>query len=416
MKLHRKLFWLLILLLPVQLGRHFWPDFTFILGLKIDYLAPTLYLSDILIVGILGLWGWEIRRIRYLIGKTLKRYWWVIAIFIYLLVNALLAQNQGAALYKFIRIIEFSLLGLYVAKNRYSLLTIRYPLFWAVVYSSLIATVQFFKQSSLGGLFYWLGERTFDLTTPGIAKAVIDGRLLLRPYSIFSHPNSLAGFLLIALILTTPFLKRNKFWYLVYVFLAGSAIVFSFSRSVWLIGLLILFIFGAKKIKEMKIYSLKIRSLILSLGFLFFIFYFWLFNTSFHFSTDEAFFQRTQLIKSSILMIKEYALTGVGLNNFIVYLPNYWAQIGFTYWLQPVHNIFLLIMTEIGLIGLLIFLWFLFLTFKRIFKKSSITRPIFLTGLTAILLLGLTDHYWLTLQQNQLLLTILLGLAWSSQT
>jgi hypothetical protein len=53
MKLHQKIFWLLIFLLPVQLGRHFWPDFSFVLGLKIDYLAPTVYLTDLLVLLIL---------------------------------------------------------------------------------------------------------------------------------------------------------------------------------------------------------------------------------------------------------------------------------------------------------------------------------------------------------------------------
>ena len=51
---------------------------------------------------------------------------------------------------------------------------------------------EFIKQASLNGLFWWLGERTFTSSTPGIAKAVIDGRLLMRPYATFPHPNVLA--------------------------------------------------------------------------------------------------------------------------------------------------------------------------------------------------------------------------------
>jgi len=63
------------------------------------------------------------------------------------------------------------------------------------------------------------------------------------------------------------------------------------------------------------------------------------------------------------------------------------------------------------LMGLIIFLWFLFLTFK----KLSLKHYPLLMALSAILFLGLVDHYWLTLQQNQLLLTFVLGLSWSSQ-
>lgn len=56
---HQALFYALIILLPVQLGRHFWPEWSYVLGLKIDYLSPIIYLTDILIAGILGVWGLE---------------------------------------------------------------------------------------------------------------------------------------------------------------------------------------------------------------------------------------------------------------------------------------------------------------------------------------------------------------------
>ena len=54
-------FWWLILLLPSQLGKHFWFDFSQVLGLRIDYLAPTLYLTDVLVIFLLLLWFWEKR-------------------------------------------------------------------------------------------------------------------------------------------------------------------------------------------------------------------------------------------------------------------------------------------------------------------------------------------------------------------
>ncbi len=420
MKLHQKIFWLLVLLLPVQLGRHFWPDFSFVLGLKIDYLSPTIYLTDLLILGLLLSWIWACRAklsARIFIS-WLKRNWWVVAVFVYLFLNAFLALNQGAAFYKLIKIIEFTLLGYYLAKNRYSLSHLYLPLSIAVVYSSLMALFQFFKQGSLNGIFWWLGERTFDLNTPGIAKAIINGHLLLRSYATFSHPNALAGFLLLALILTIPLVKKFKLWAWLYGFLVGLAIVFSFSRSVWFIGLLLLFVLIIKKIKTIKLHSFKIKALIFSLIFLFFALSFYLFTLASQFSTNEAFFQRTQLMKASFLMIKDYPLAGIGLNNFIVYLPNYWSLTGFTYWLQPVHNLYLLVISETGWLGLLIFLWFLFLTYQRIFLKNLKKKKRGLLGvaLSLVFLLGFFDHYWLTLQQNQLLLTILLGLAWSSQS
>ncbi len=289
-----------------------------------------------------------------------------------------MAKNQPAAFYKFFKILEFALLGLYVAKNSYGLRVAGYGLALAVAYSSLIAIAQFIKQSSLGGFFWFLGERTFNVATPGIAKASLGGRLLMRPYATFPHPNALAGFILISLILTLP-VFRHKLFAICYLLFALIALMLAFSRSAWLVGFLIIFYLAIRKIR------------IANWGLMAF--------------ASEALVQRIELNKIALQLIKQYPLAGVGLNNFIVRLPEFWRKPVF--WLQPVHNIYLLIVAEIGIVGLLIFLWFLFLTFRHL--RDGV---VFMTALSAILLLGLFDHYWFTLQQNQLLLAIVLGLCW----
>ncbi len=396
-KLQQRLFWLLVFLLPVQFGRHFWPEWSYVMGLRIDYLSPTIYLTDILVVAILGLWGWE-KRDQF----TIKKYWWILAVFAYLLVNSFLAQNQGAALYKFAKIIELALLGFYIAKNKISLSMIHYPLSIAVVYSSLIAVTQFLKQASLGGVFWWLGERTFNAGTPGIAKAIVNGQLIMRPYATFPHPNVLAGFVLVSLILIG--VRRQvsgvrKFLYWLAIVLGIVAISISFSRSAWIVGLLVGLWLVRKKPLLFTVYCLLSTVGVVA----------WLAP---HFSADEAFSQRLQLIKTAWLMIQAAPLVGVGLSNFIVRLPDFWQITGFTYWLQPVHNIYLLVAAETGLVGLVIFLWFLILTFRKLLEIGNWKLVI---PLLAILLTGVADHYWLTLQQSQLLFAIILGLAWAKK-
>jgi hypothetical protein len=392
MKLHQKLFLLLVLLLPAQLGRHFWPNWSYVLGLRIDYLSPTIYLTDILVFLVLFFWLLEslpVNLLRVTCYEFRKR-WWILAFFIFLLVNTLLAQNSGAALYKFFRILEFSLLGFYVAKNKIKISLIHFPLTIAVVYSSLIAISQFIKQSSLNGIFWFLGERTFSAATPGIAKAVVAGRLLLRPYATFSHPNALAGFILVSLILTVPFIfKKSKIMAVGYLLLVVSTLVLTFSRAAWLVGLLIigLTFLGRKKI------LLVTYCLLLVIGFIIF---------SFRFPSDEAIVQRLWLTNISRRLFNQHPLSGVGLNNFISQLPHFWTNPNPIYLLQPVHNIYLLILAETGITGFLIFLFLIFKAWKSPFKIA----------LLAILLTGLFDHYWLTLQQNQLLFAIVLGLCW----
>ncbi|MGB9911479.1 MAG: O-antigen ligase family protein [Microgenomates group bacterium] len=401
MVIHQKLFLLLLGLLPLQIGRHFWPEWSYVWGLRVDYLSPTIYLTDILVFLIFLFWGFEdfklkIRNCKFRL-KISNRFLFFLFFLLFLLVNCLLAKNSPVAFYKFFKILEFFLLGMYVVKNIDGLELVNYGLIISVVYSSLIAIGQFIKQSSLGGIFWWLGERTFNLATPGIAKIDIEGRLFLRPYATFSHPNSLAGFLLVSLILTFPFLiRKNKIFAICYLILAGVSLIITFSRSAWLGGILLLFWFILKKVKK-----ITLRFLLLFLLIFVLVYLIKLINFS-----SESFFYRWNLAKVAVQLIKQSPLIGVGLNNFIVYLPEFWQSS--TLWLQPVHNIYLLIASEAGIIGLVFFFCFLFFTYRRVFVFSSLL----LTSLNTILLLGFFDHYWLTLQQNQLLLTIILGLIW----
>jgi O-antigen ligase len=394
-KLHQIFFGLLILLLPTQLGLHFWPDFAKVMGIRVDYLSPTFYLTDLLIL-LTILSAIQDGFLKKIVLKKNKTF-----LFLgFLILNALLAFSQESAFVKILKIIEMFLLGVYVSvypKTRQRLCQ-WLPL--SLVMIVLVAILQFFKQSSLGGLFWFLGERTFDLQTPGIALESLGGPLFLRPYSTFSHPNSLAGFLLVGLVLTQPlnYLKKLNPYYLLLITLG---ILLAWSYAVWLAGLLLLVIVLFNKVRNNKSLFLCaiIFSFILSAIYL-------LFRTLPQFQS-EVVQDRLKLISASFLMINNRFLIGVGLNNFLVELPIYWTDLSFRL-LQPVHNLYLLIFTETGIIGFILFLWLMFKALKNTLKS----RKDLVAALLIILFLGLFDHYWFTLQQNLLLFAIVLGLCW----
>ena len=102
-------------------------------------------------------------------------------------------------------------------------------------------------------------------------------------------------------------------------------------------------------------------------------------------------------------MVRRYPLVGAGLGNFLPQLPRFWPadQIG-QLWIQPVHNIYLLWICQTGLWGL-IAIYFLRPYWPR--PKNHFLK----LALAVIALSGLLDHYWLTGQQNLLLLGIILG-------
>jgi len=124
-------------------------------------------------------------------------------------------------------------------------------------------------------------------------------------------------------------------------------------------------------------------------------------------SGNETILKRLSLTHAAGRMISERPFLGEGAGNFIVELPkksNYPAS---AWWLQPVHNIFLLTFSEAGIVGLLIFIFILF----SALGKSLNTSINLVFPLLFIVLTGSLDHYWLTLQQNQLMLGLVLGLS-----
>ena len=246
------------------------------------------------------------------------------------------------------------------------------------------------------------------MITPGIAKTIIGGRLILRPYATFSHPNVLAGFILVSMVLIGLGIRRQGFrkaitWFA--LILGGITIIFSFSRSVWLVGTLV----GLGLVVQNQWQKRKKSALVTTIVIVLLLISGFYYQIALPLSGRETIWQRFSLAQVAIKMIRANPLSGIGFNNFIPQLPFYWQQFGTTYWLQPVHNIYLLILAETGFIGLLILFWLLGLTFRRLLRTGSWQL---ILALSVVLSLGLFDHYWFTLQQSQLLLAVVFGLSW----
>ncbi|MBI3290105.1 O-antigen ligase family protein [Candidatus Microgenomates bacterium] len=357
--LHKKLFFLLILLLPTQLGFHFWPDWASVFGIRVDYLSPTVYLTDLLVVGILINWWGGNNLIRQIGGSNFKFPIFVLA---YLLGTSLLiAQNQAVALYKLVKLVEFVLLGFYVFRNwklEIGNWKFRAAFSAAMIYSCLIAWAQFLSGHTLG--LWVLGERTFDINTPGIALANINGVDYLRPYATFPHPNVLAGFLLVGLLILVPLAperSRRVTHTTLLMLLIISTLIITFSHSVWIAGLSALLFLNVEWFKK----QAKIFTQIALWGIIFFSLAIPQITRDVETSTlPEEIGRRIELSRTALDMVRDEPLTGVGLGNFIVRLPEYGGTPQISWWLQPVHNVFLLILAETGIIGFGFIVWVLF--------------------------------------------------------
>lgn len=370
------LLYLLTFLLPTQIGYHFWPGYAYIFGIKVDYFAPTLYLTDILVL------------LLFLLNfKKVKINWGMVFPFlVFALLNIFFSANYLISVYKWLKIFEIAYLCYYFAKLKLPKIKMFNVLLFSSFFFSLIGIAQVLLGHTIGGPFYLLGERTFNISTPGISLINFAGRNFLRPYSTFSHPNSLAGFLGVVLIMSflyIPKTRMNK----IMAGVIGLTFLLTNSLAAFIaMGAALIFHFSKKNFYKPLIFLIITFSLVLP------------FVPKMSRVPQEVFL-RLSLSVSSLKVFLLNPLFGTGLGTFILSSVRVAYPGSGVWFLQPVHNLFLLILSEVGVVGF--FLVFKFLT--MIEDKKALVVLVF------ILVAGLFDHYTLTLQQNILLLGLYLG-------
>ena len=415
------------LLLPTQLGKHFWPDFSIVSGIRIDYLSPIIYVTDVVVFLLLVSFLLRQRVFIFSNFKSQKQYLIGGLVILFFVCNIFFANRPLLSLYGFLKLCEFSFVSFYLARTirlRSQLQSIPTLFAASSIFESLLAIFQYLNQGSLNGIFYYFGERTFTGDTPGIANASIDGTLILRPYATFPHPNVLAGYLLIVIVLVWNFVVKSekrllKILGAVSLFVSSVALLLTFSRiAIFLWGVLLVFALGQVVFQKLK--TRKKQLIIISVVLLCLVMFGFLplsHNIFARFAqtslSDESVVERTELLSVSWKMIQQHSLVGVGIDNFIPALAPLQKPMPLELYLQPVHNIFVLVAAETGFVGFGLFVWLLAATIQRIRNYESGIRNVYFVLLFIIFITGLFDHYWLTLQQGQLLFAMVFGLCWS---
>ncbi|OGK62996.1 hypothetical protein A2334_01580 [Candidatus Roizmanbacteria bacterium RIFOXYB2_FULL_38_10] len=382
------LFFLLSFLLPSQLGKHFFLGFSYLSGIRIDYLAPTLYLTDILICLLAVLYFKTV--FSFFRSKRVLFFLFIISF------TGIYAISVPLFLYRILKLVELcTICAIFqegYAKNKKSIIA---GFACSVFFQAPLVITQFITKHSLQGMWYFFGERYMSLSMFGIAKATMQDITILRPYGTFSHPNSLAGFFLLIYVffLTNKQITNTVLKYAV-IFFCSLFIFLSFSKNAILTYVLLTVWYTIRERFSCKICSLARLSLPIFLAAVFMFA-----------QTDPASLEkRVTLLKESLIIIAKSPLTGVGLGNYL--LASHSFPIKYPYFfLQPVHNIFLLFAAETGLVIFVIALFF-FIRFIKKYKQDASALFVVL----AICLTGLNDHYWITLQQNWLLMGVIFGI------
>jgi len=384
--------WFIVgLTLPLQLGKHWFLPFSYVSGVRIDYLAIALYLSDIAVILLLF---WRRSHVRQALLDPRIQF-----ILFLLSVNCLFSLSKGIALYKFVKIIEWILLFIVArsdAKTHFRSLLLGLVIISGVETS--LALAQLYLRHSLQGVFYWLGERRYNIMLPDIAKARFDGFEFLRPYATFSHPNSMGGFY----ALITAWLLAQLKWRRVDLVLFSLSIVLvflSFSRIAWLALV-------CAMLWRVLIYRQR------SMGFYVavFVFTLTLLGAAFLLKGDVySLDKRLRLTQDAASIIVTYPIFGVGIGSYVLAqsaFPHPYAY----FFLQPVHNVPLLFIAEVGVFTSIIFAWCARKSVKTLFNIAIV--PL----LIVLFITSTFDHYWWSLQQNWLLSAVLLGFSLGQKT
>jgi hypothetical protein len=320
------------------------------------------------------------------------------------------SQNQPVALFRSIKLIEYYLLYIYILlrfvpreTNKSSTWNNTFSIIIFIsIFQSIIGILQFITQRSIG--LYWLGESHISQVMPGVAKIILNGHTLIRSYGLFPHPNIFAGFLLLSIVLCMIYKNTNhrplllssrirfKGFTIVIgrknldfiIFIQSFALILSFSKSA-IIGLAIALFYiyvppasrrrasprveagveqycsfrGGIHTKNLTA-NRNFRVIILSL--LIIVFWLHLAGPNFDSILYKSLNERILYLNVSRGTIMANPLIGVGIGQFVVDMAKYTPKLE-AWQFQPVHNVFLLVWSELGIVGLGLFIYWLYKMF-----------------------------------------------------
>ncbi|MCK5459837.1 O-antigen ligase family protein [Candidatus Parcubacteria bacterium] len=295
----------------------------------------------------------------------------------------------------------------------------------AAVMQSGLALWQFFQQVSFASS--WLGMSFYDAQELGVSVVQTPLRRWLRAYGSFQHPNILGGYLIICLIFTTGLylkiqnrIQQNyktlliRLSLLLAYCLQFSALLVSFSRSAWLaltISLAAIFLLEIIRKRKYEILNL-IKIFIISAGItgIFFTVFQEPFLARVKISDRleiKSMEERADYTEQAKNLIKDNLILGTGVGNYT--LANY-HKIDKKYpaWhFQPVHNVYLLILAELGIIGFLLFCAALISAIRLLnFKNLNF---IFFTFLS-LLIIAFFDHWLWSMHFGILFFWLIFGI------
>lgn len=399
----------LIFLVPSNLFLKINEDSGYVQGIFLDYLVAKFYLSDLLILSFLIVWfttflwrfkpnslagqftRFKLTPLNSLVGSL----WLLIAIH-------QMTLNIHSAWWSLISIGFVGLLVTAINSERQLFTKPLICVSWigALLAQTGLSIFQFVTQRSFYG-YLLLGEP--DLNTPyGLATTSWQGRELVLPYGTTPHPNILAGFAVVSWWGITILAKRvwpRSAPHIVGIVSLLTLLILVMTQSVsaalaWIVmgGV---WICRQTSLPKLSLITLAIL-LMVPIG---------LFFMAEKYDLSPSITHRVELQRQALLLWRHSPIFGVGWGQFGAVLAQKKLPSSLQHFIQPVHHVPLLWLSEMGLVGV----GALSLTGYLWAKKSSSSqiRTVLTTGLILSPILAL-DHYLITQHTGWLLIILTL--------
>ena len=447
-KLERYIFYIFLFSIPFQARKILYFE-----GWRFnEWQSVSLYLTDLLLLVLFLFWFFstvrsgQISNLKFLISKQFqnpksqfqKPDFYLILFLIISAVSIKNSDNQIISWFQWLKLVEFAAFYWYLshyAFKKFGIFNSFFTLFFSGLFQAVLSITQFLKQSNIG--LKYLGESVINIDLPGIASFYMtNGEKIIRSYGTLPHPNVLAAYIFMSLFsfyfiyfysrihsehepFADPWDKFTAISYGIMVFALfttfSRVVVFTWFISFCLRAIIIPLrrhyrsIFGTgearKRIKALLIISFISIVLFSSL-------YFSEISSRLNISGgDQAVELRVFYAQEALRSGSVINFFGIGLGNFVSWLISENPYMPF-YAYQPVHNIYLLMYSETGILGLLAFILLLVFLIKDFVQKTRLNKSyhlslaVFLGGL---LFISFFDHFFWTLQQGRIILWLVLG-------
>ncbi len=340
-----------------------------------------------------------------LIKKVLfKRTPFDVAVALLVLLSAasvIVSPDKGFSFYNYYHLMGRYIIIYYLVINNLTSLQQVQRLVWAVLISALLVAFYGFYQYIHGvdiSAFQWVdGEQFPDLK--------------VRVFSTLQNPNLLAGFLVVVMSLAVGLglhmeSMQGKLLLFALVFLLGVCLVLTYSRGAWLSLVAVTAVCG-------RLYNRKVLWVFLLIPVVALVCHDAVIErlVSIFNPTDTSSTLRLALWESTIAMILDNPLFGIGWGSYWMVYPEYDFFLN-----NPAarivhaHNMYLHIAAEIGIPGLLVFLGIIYCHTKKAIDILGQTRNQQVAGLmlgviaavVGLAVNGFTDYIMFNIQMSML--------------